>query len=76
MWSASYLGLTATIPVPSLCKNCTPVVLCRVVDVVREAAIKHNIVFLASAMNAGPALSTVQAPGGSSTGIIGVGAYA
>ncbi|CAM9890086.1 unnamed protein product, partial [Laminaria digitata] len=48
----------------------------RAVDVVREAAIKHNIVFLASAMNAGPALSTVQAPGGTSTGIIGVGAYA
>ena len=61
---------------PRCVKNVPPFALCRVVDVVREAAIKHNIVFLASAMNDGPALSTVQAPGGTTTGITGVGAYA
>lgn len=48
----------------------------RVVHVLRDAVLKHGIVFLASAMNDGPALSTVQAPGGTSPGIIGVGAYA
>eukprot|EP00903_Cladosiphon_okamuranus_P011552 g10875.t1 len=48
----------------------------RVSDVVRDAAFKHGILFFGSAMNAGPALSTVQAPGGSTQGLIGVGAYA
>ncbi|CAN0084223.1 unnamed protein product [Scytosiphon promiscuus] len=48
----------------------------RVSDVVRDAAFKHNILFFGSAMNEGPALSTVQAPGGLTSGVIGVGAYA
>ena len=43
---------------------------------VRDAAFKHGILFFGSAMNAGPALTTVQAPGGSTQGLIGVGAYA
>lgn len=50
--------------------------LVRVSDAVRDAALKHRVVFLASAMNAGPALSTVQAPGGTTPGLIGVGAFA
>ena len=51
-------------------------VLFRVSDVVRDAALKHGVLFFGSAMNAGPALTTVQAPGGSTQGMIGVGAYA
>lgn len=52
------------------------VLVCRISDVVRDGALKHGILFVASAMNAGPALSTVQAPGGTTPGLLGVGAYA
>ncbi|CAN0902776.1 Tripeptidyl-peptidase 2 [Linum grandiflorum] len=47
----------------------------RFVDLVNEVVNKHRITFISSAGNSGPALSTVGAPGGTSTNIIGVGAY-
>ncbi|CAM9732422.1 unnamed protein product, partial [Sphacelaria rigidula] len=48
----------------------------RTVDIAREAVCKHRVVFVASAGNNGPGLTTSGAPGGTTPDILSVGAYA
>ena len=47
----------------------------RFISLAEELVYRHNVVFVASAGNAGPALSTVGAPGGTSSAVLGIGAY-
>lgn len=47
----------------------------RFVTLVNKIVHKHNVLFLSSAGNDGPALSSVSAPGGTTDALIGVGAY-
>ena len=47
----------------------------RFIRLAEELVYKHDVIYVASAGNAGPALSTVGAPGGTSSAILGVGAF-
>ena len=47
----------------------------RFVELAQELVYKHGITFVSSAGNNGPALSTVGAPGGTSSALLGIAAY-
>ncbi|KAK9867034.1 hypothetical protein WJX84_006426, partial [Apatococcus fuscideae] len=47
----------------------------RFIDLVNEVVYQHGAIFISSAGNAGPALSTVGAAGGTTSAIMGIGAY-
>ena len=47
----------------------------RLADLFSEVVNEHGVNFVASAGNAGPALSTVGAPGGTTEALLGIGAY-
>ena len=47
----------------------------RLADLFSEVVNEHGVIFVASAGNAGPALSTVGAPGGTTEALLGIGAY-
>lgn len=47
----------------------------RVIEEARRLINRRGVIYVCSAGNQGPALSTVGAPGGTTTGVIGIGAY-
>jgi tripeptidyl-peptidase II len=47
----------------------------RLIELFSEVVREHGVIFVSSAGNEGPALSTVGAPGGSTDAILGIGAY-
>ncbi|VDM52606.1 unnamed protein product [Angiostrongylus costaricensis] len=46
----------------------------RVIEELQKLIEQHNVIFVASVGNSGPALSTVSTPGGTTPGVLGIGA--